>query len=154
MEKAESASKVTAGGEKLVGTLRCFVSAWSAPKEVEVSEQDAYIVKFRPIKQDISCLSTQATGLKRNRFTWDDAEASLDLLHLEGMLKITLIKLLPGKSAEESNKLASTQVALNRICDLDAAPDSKPNYFSLDLANEEGRYGSLGVKFKFEPNTE
>ena len=108
MEKAESASKVGAGGEKLVGTLKCFVSAWSAPKEVEVSEQDAYIVKFRPIKQDISCLSTQATGLKRNRFTWDDAESSLDLLHLEGMLKITLIKLLPGKSAEESNKLAST----------------------------------------------
>lgn len=37
---------------------------------------------------------------------------------------------------------------------MDADPDAQPNYFSLDLANEEGRYGSLGVKFKFEPFTQ
>ena len=106
MDKAESASKIGPGSA--VGCLRCLISAWSAPKEVEVSEQDEYVVKIRSLVQDISDISTKATGLKRNRFTWDNVETKLELSNLDGMLKITLIKLVPGKSAEESDKLAST----------------------------------------------
>ena len=65
-------------------------------------------MKIRSLVQDISDISTKATGLKRNRFTWDNVETKLELSNLDGMLKITLIKLVPGKSAEESDKLAST----------------------------------------------
>lgn len=65
-------------------------------------------MKIRSLVQDISDISAKATGLKRNRFTWDDAETKLELANLDGMLKLTLIKLAPGKSAEESDKLAST----------------------------------------------
>ena len=42
---------------------------------------------------------------------------NMSLANLDGMLKITLIKMVAGKSADESDKVASTQVALARVAD-------------------------------------
>ena len=73
---------------------------------------------------------------------------NLSLTNLDGMLKITLIKMVAGKSADESDKVASTQIALSRVCDMEGLS----KYYSLDLANEKGRYGSCGITFKFVVN--
>ena len=155
MDKAESASKVaTNDGERSVGDLVCILGAWTPGKGIEASEQEEYVIKLRTLSQDVQVFSPKALPdtTRKLKFDFKSTQMSLTLAKLDGMLKITLIKMVAGKSADESEKVASTQIALSRICDMDAQPEDEPKYYSLDLANENGRYGSFGIKFKFIVN--
>ena len=85
------------------------------------------------------------------KYKWVGSSVKLAVPDLddEGALKITLIKMVEGKEAEESDKVAWTHVPFGRLCDPNGTEDAAPKYNPVDLGNEQGAYGSLGVKFRF-----
>ena len=151
MEKASSAKELQEVN-KISGTLDCVLTNFTYPKEnFEYKEGDTYVVKFRSIKNEYSKISAAGQDLIGKKYKWNGISVQLNVADLEdeGALKITLIKMVDGKEAEESDKVAWTHIPFGRVCDANAPADAGYVYNPVNLGNEQGAYGILGVKFKF-----